>query len=106
MRIVGEQLNDNLSEYTDEELISEIKDYYPELLGWHSPNHNNIMAITNYNAERDFMRRMIRAYEQDLLQLLNETPNHPGGDWAKNDLTTLEYLRTKTFSDTTQTITF
>jgi hypothetical protein len=37
------------------------------------------------------MRRMIRAYEQDLLQLLNETPNHPGGDWAKNDLTTLEY---------------
>jgi hypothetical protein len=32
MRIVGEQLNDNLSEYTDEELISEIKDYYPELL--------------------------------------------------------------------------
>jgi hypothetical protein len=33
MRIVGEQLNDNLSEYTDEELISEIKDYYPELLG-------------------------------------------------------------------------
>ena len=69
-------------------------------------NHNNIMAVTNYNAERDFMRRMIRAYEQDLLQLLNETPNHPGGDWAKNDLTTLEYLRTKTFSDTTQTITF
>ena len=33
MRIVGEQLNDNLSEYTDEELISEIKDYYPELIG-------------------------------------------------------------------------
>lgn len=32
MRIVGEQLNDNLSEYTDEELISEIEDYYPELL--------------------------------------------------------------------------
>ena len=52
------------------------------------------------------MRRMIRAYEQDLLQLLNETPDHPGGDWAKDHLATLEYLRTKTFSDTTQTITF
>jgi hypothetical protein len=32
MRIVGEQLDDNLSKYTDEELISEIEDYYPELL--------------------------------------------------------------------------
>ena len=28
------------------------------------------------------------------------------GDWAKDHLTTLEYLRTKTYSDTTQTITF
>lgn len=32
VRIVGEQLNDNLSEYTDEELISEIEEYYPDLL--------------------------------------------------------------------------
>jgi hypothetical protein len=64
------------------------------------------MAITNYNAQRDFMRRMIRSYEQDLLQLINETPDHPGGDWAKDDLKQLEYLRLKTFSDNTQTITF
>ena len=64
------------------------------------------MTITNYNADRNFMRRMIRAYEQDLLQLINETSDHPGGDWAKHDLTQLEYLRTKTFSDTEQTITF
>lgn len=64
------------------------------------------MAITNYNADRDFMRRMIRAYEQDLLQLVNETPDHPGGDWAKDHLAQLKYLRTKTFSDTKQTITF
>jgi hypothetical protein len=64
------------------------------------------MAITNYNADREFMRRMIRAYEQDLLQLINETPDHPGGDWAKDQLTQLEYLRAKTFSNTMQTITF
>ena len=64
------------------------------------------MYDTEIALDRNFMRRMIRAYEQDLLQLVNETPDHPGGDWAKNDLTTLEYLRTKTFSDTTQTITF
>ena len=64
------------------------------------------MAITNYNAQRDFMRRMIRAYEQDLIQLINQTPDHPGGDWAKDDLSQLEYLRTKTFSTDTQTITF
>lgn len=32
MRIVGEQLEENLESYTDEELVSEIQDYYPELL--------------------------------------------------------------------------
>ena len=32
IRIVGDQLEENLSSYTDEELISEIEDYYPELL--------------------------------------------------------------------------
>lgn len=32
MRIVGEQLEKNLASYTDEELISEITDYYPDLL--------------------------------------------------------------------------
>jgi predicted house-cleaning noncanonical NTP pyrophosphatase (MazG superfamily) len=32
MRIVGEQLEENLANYSDEELIEEIKDYYPELL--------------------------------------------------------------------------
>jgi len=64
------------------------------------------MTITNFNADRDFMRRMIRAYEQDLLQLINQTPDHPGGDWAKEHLTTLEYLRSKTFFNDKQTITF
>lgn len=32
MRIVGEQLEENLEGYSDEELISEVQDYYPELL--------------------------------------------------------------------------
>lgn len=52
------------------------------------------------------MRRMIRAYEQDLMQLVAETPDHPGGDWAQHDLTTLENLRGKTYSSFEQTITF
>jgi hypothetical protein len=33
MRIVGEQLEDNLQSYSDEELLSEVNEYYPELLG-------------------------------------------------------------------------
>jgi hypothetical protein len=32
MRIVGDYLEQNFSEYTDEQLISEIQDHYPELL--------------------------------------------------------------------------
>ena len=32
MRLVGDQLEENLSMYSDEELLSEIEEYYPELL--------------------------------------------------------------------------
>lgn len=32
IRIVSDQLEDNLSSYTDEELVTEIEMYYPELL--------------------------------------------------------------------------
>jgi hypothetical protein len=32
LRIVGDQMEENLTSYTDEELISEITEYYPELL--------------------------------------------------------------------------
>ena len=32
VRIVSEQLEENLRSYSDEELITEIEDYYPELL--------------------------------------------------------------------------
>jgi hypothetical protein len=64
------------------------------------------MYDTRTQLSRDFMRRMIRAYEQDLMQLVAETPDHPGGDWAVEHLTMLEDLRAKTFSSFEQTITF
>ena len=36
LRIVGDQLEENISLYSDEELISEVEEYYPELLeGWY-----------------------------------------------------------------------
>lgn len=33
MRIVGDQMEENLNSYSDDELITEITEYYPELLG-------------------------------------------------------------------------
>jgi len=33
LRIVGDQLEENLSGYSDEELINEVTEYYPDLLG-------------------------------------------------------------------------
>ena len=35
-RFVYDTLVENLTDYTDEELITEVKDYYPELLGENS----------------------------------------------------------------------
>jgi len=32
IRIVGDQLEENISSYSDQELISEVEEYYPELL--------------------------------------------------------------------------
>jgi hypothetical protein len=32
MRIVGDQLEENFESYTDEQLIAEVEEYYPELL--------------------------------------------------------------------------
>jgi hypothetical protein len=69
-----------------------------------SPSY--IMYDTETLLDRDFMRRMICAYEQDLLQLVNETPDHPGGDWAQEHLQMLELLRQQTFSPLKQSITF
>ena len=64
------------------------------------------MYDTEIALDREFMRRMIRAYEQDLLQLVNETPDHPGGDWAREHLQMIELLRQQTFSPLKQSITF
>jgi hypothetical protein len=32
MRIVGDQLEENFSTYSDDELITEVEEYYPDLL--------------------------------------------------------------------------
>ena len=32
LRIVGDQMEENITSYTDEELISEVESYYPDLL--------------------------------------------------------------------------
>ena len=32
MRIVGDQLEENFANYSDEELIGEVEEYYPDLL--------------------------------------------------------------------------
>jgi hypothetical protein len=32
LRIVGDQMEENFTSYTDEELISEVQEYYPDLI--------------------------------------------------------------------------
>jgi hypothetical protein len=32
MRIVGEQMEENFGSYSDEELIAEVEEYYPDLI--------------------------------------------------------------------------
>ena len=32
LRIVGDQIEESLESYTDEELIAEVQEYYPELI--------------------------------------------------------------------------
>jgi hypothetical protein len=32
LRIVGEQMEENFGSYTDEELIAEVEEYYPDLI--------------------------------------------------------------------------
>jgi hypothetical protein len=32
LQIVGDQMEENIASYTDEELISEVESYYPDLL--------------------------------------------------------------------------
>jgi len=52
------------------------------------------------------MRRLVRAYEQDLIQLINTTPDHPGGDWATEHLMFCEDIREMTFDPFLQHIEF
>ena len=43
LRIVGDQLEENLSSYSDEELISEVEEYYPELIAqWNTKLSSSI----------------------------------------------------------------
>ena len=52
------------------------------------------------------MRRMIRAYEQDLLSVLNAPEPHPDEHRIHKHLERLEELRRRTFDPFEQTITF
>ena len=62
--------------------------------------------MTTVKVSREFMRRLLRAYEQDLIQLINTTPDHPGGDLATKDLMTVEDIREMTFDPFLQHIEF
>jgi len=55
---------------------------------------------------REFIRRLVRAYEQDLIELINTTPEHPGGDWAAKDLMLCEDIREMSFDPFLQHIEF
>jgi hypothetical protein len=56
--------------------------------------------------DREFMRRLIRSYEQDLVKLKSESAEYPGKDWVDDDLKRLTRLRDASFSKFTQTIHF
>jgi hypothetical protein len=59
---------------------------------------------TQIALDREFMRRMIRAYEQDLLTVADEA--HPDYARTMDHLNILELLRQQTFSSFQQSITF
>ena len=64
------------------------------------------MYDSNTNLDRNLLRRMIRAYEQDLLQIVNGKDQHPNHAQIEADLRLLDELRVQTFSPLAQTITF
>ena len=64
------------------------------------------MYDTELLLDREFMRRMIRAYEQDLLMLVDHDDPHPDHAQIMDHLNILELLRQKTFSPLKQSITF
>jgi len=62
--------------------------------------------MTTAKVSREFIRRLVRAYEQDLIQLINTTSDHPGGDWATEHLMLCEDIREMTFDPFLQHIEF
>jgi hypothetical protein len=62
------------------------------------------MYDTELLLDREFMRRMIRAYEQDLLPVADK--DHPDYARTVDHLNILELLRQQTFSPLKQSITF
>lgn len=62
------------------------------------------MYDTQIALDREFMRRMIRAYEQDLLAVADQ--EHPEYARTMDHLNILELLRQQTFSSFQQTIIF
>ena len=64
------------------------------------------MYDSNTNLDRNFMRRMIRSYEQDLLEIVRGESEHPNHAQIEADLRLLDELRGQTFSPLAQTITF
>lgn len=64
------------------------------------------MYNTHTRLDREFMRRMIRAYEQDLLMLVDDEDPHPDDDRIRAHLQLLEELRAHTFSPFEHTVVF
>ena len=62
------------------------------------------MYDTELLLDREFMRRMIRAYEQDLLTVADK--DHPDYARTVDHLNILELLRQQTFSPLKQSIAF
>jgi len=53
MRIVGDQIEENLSSYSDEELIDEVGEYYPELLEDWIMHKSTLDLFSNHEDERN-----------------------------------------------------
>jgi len=56
--------------------------------------------------EKDFVRRLVRAYEEDLVHLAKSTPDSCKDGWVDKDLLLCEKIRSMTFSSFLHTIEF
>ncbi len=64
------------------------------------------MYNSNTQIDRNFMRRMIRSYEQDLLEIVHGECEHPNHAQIEADLRLLNELRSQTFNPLAQTVSF